>query len=105
MPENIQAEIIQEGDSGSFELAGMVDVDTVAEYRDSLVGMISVVKSEKIEIKLGNIEIQGSAVIALLISILRESRSRGKNLVFRNCSEKLHAIASACGVDEILPLH
>jgi anti-anti-sigma factor len=98
------AENVEQGPAGSFKLSGMVNVDTVAGYRDSLVEMISEVSFEEIEIDLREIEMQGSAVIALLISVLRESRFLEKEVRFSNCSVELHAIASACGLDKVLRL-
>ena len=87
--------------SGSFHLSGTVNVETVSKYRDSLVEMISASSTDQVEVELGEIEMQGSAVIALLISVLRESRNLNKSVQFQNPSEELCAIASACGVEEI----
>ncbi len=98
------AENVQLRNDGCFELSGLVSVDTVGDYRESLVELISASSVDEVEVELGKLEIQGSAVIVLLISIVRECRSLAKSVVFLHCSEELRAIASACGVDEILNL-
>jgi anti-anti-sigma factor len=98
------SENVWQTSEGCLQLAGLINVDTVAEYRTSLVEKISASETNEVEVELSEIEMQGSAVIALLISILRESRSLDKTVLFLGCTEKLHAIASACGVDEILPM-
>jgi ABC-type transporter Mla MlaB component len=98
------SENVWQTSEGRLQLSGMVNVDTVAEYRASLVEKITASQSSEVEVELSEIEMQGSAVIALLISVLREARSLDKTVLFLNCSEKLRAIASACGVDGILQI-
>jgi len=95
---------IQVHAQGCIQLSGVVDVETVAGYRDELVELIGLNVSHKLVIDLGRLEIHGTAVIALLISVVRESRKIQKEVLFKNCSENLLAIARACGVAEILKL-
>ena len=99
------AENVLQRDASHYELSGTISVDSVARYRKILLEMISSSDADEIEVELGKIKMQGSAVIALLISILRESRYLNKRVVFLNCSEELRAIASACGVAGILQLN
>jgi anti-anti-sigma factor len=87
-----------------LRLSGVVDYATVVEQRQRLIGLISSSASQKLVIDLGEIKVRGAVVIALLISLIRESRKIQKEVRFQNCPEHLRAVASACGVADILPL-
>ena len=87
-----------------IELTGMIDVDSVAKYRESLTELISAWEPRQLRLELGKIEVRGSAVIALLIWLAREARKLQIDVFFEHSSEELLAIASACGVDKILAL-
>jgi len=113
MPEQVDAQgnlkvpakgCIQVQAQGCIKLSGVVDVDTVAGYREELQEMIGSNASHKLEIDLGELEIHGTAVIALLISVVRESRKIPKEVFFKNSPENLLAVARACGVAGILKL-
>ena len=112
MPEQVQAEgiqvpaegCIQEQAQGCIKLSGVVDVETVAGYRGALLELIRSNASHKFEIDLGTLEIHGTAVIALLVSVVRETRKVQKEVLFKNCPENLLAVARACGVAGILML-
>ena len=95
---------LRETDQGSIQLSGLIDVTTVAAYREALREKMGSNASHKLEIDLGGVEIHGTAVIALLISVVRESRKIHKEVLFKNCPENLLAVANACGVAEILGL-
>ncbi len=95
---------IQELSQGCIKLSGVVDVETVVGYREELLELIRSDASHKLEIDLGGLEIHGTAVIALLISVVRESRKIQKEVLFKNCPENLLAVARACGVAGILML-
>ncbi|MBQ62202.1 MAG: hypothetical protein CMQ19_09010 [Gammaproteobacteria bacterium] len=87
-----------------LQLSGVVDYASVVEQRQRLAGLISATASHKLVIDLGDIKVRGAVVIALLISLVRESRKVQKELRFQNCPDHLRAVASACGVADILPL-
>jgi anti-anti-sigma factor len=80
---------------------GCLDVDTVAACRSSGSKLISGLDSVIIE--LSNVEVSGSAAIALLIAWQREAARRGIDIDIRNSPDNLIDIAEACGVAEILP--
>ena len=96
------SEYVHQETESRFRLTGDVNVDTVADYRDSLKALILASSANEIELDLDQVESQGSAVIALLISLERESRFLDKRVIYQNCSVDLQAVAAACGVQEIL---
>ena len=111
MPEQVHTQgqvpaqgCIQVPAQGCIKLSGVVDVETVTGYREELLELIRSDASHKLEIDLGGLEIHGTAVIALLISVVRESRKIQKEVLFKNCPENLFAVARACGVAGILML-
>ncbi len=83
-------------------IEGLVNVDTVVDHRDALIESI---KSEGCTtFDLADLKVHGSAVIAMLISVVRESRKLGHEVSFVNCPVALLEIAEACGVREFLPV-
>jgi len=87
-----------------LRLSGMISLDTVVNYRDRLVEMLTVNSSEVVRIDLQDVEIHGSAILTLLISLIRESRKLQKKVTFHDCPEELLAVAHASGVSKILEL-
>lgn len=86
---------------GDYRLGGRLDLDTVADYKSR--GILALRgDKEFVRFDLAEAEINGSAVIALLVAIQREAERLNKKVEFVNCSETLLAIADACGVGEIL---
>lgn len=98
------SEYVQQVTQDSLRITGMVSLDTVAGYRDLLVELLASNAADAVKIDLGGIEIKGSAIITLLVSLVRESKKLQKEVIFQHCPEDLLAIARACGVDEILEL-
>ncbi len=95
---------IQQVAPDSFQVSGLVSLETVVDYRNALVDIIASNSADSVGIDLQNLEIKGSAILTLLISLVRESRKLEKEVVFRHCPESILAIALACGVSEILEL-
>ncbi len=94
---------LQDGQN-EFRVTGLVNVETVANYRDEMVARIKSADIQNIEIDLSSVDASGSAIIALLISLMREARKNGKRVTFIHSPDNLIAIAHACGVDGILGL-
>ena len=89
------------GGDDTILVRGNLSVETVAGYRDD--GVLLMKDLDTIVIDLSGCEITGSAGIALLIAWQREAARAEKEITYRNASEKLLAIADACGVSEIVP--
>ena len=90
--------------SSSVYISGIVDMETVEGLRDHLMVQIASNRGDEIKVDMAGVEIHGSAVIALLISIVRGAQPLRKKVIFHHCPDGLIAIASACGVDDILTL-
>ncbi len=88
----------------SLFLHGVVSLDTVVDYRNELIELVAASDVDIIRIDLGSVEIKGSVVLSLLISLVRESRKLQKQVIFQHCSENLLAVARANSVDDILQL-
>ncbi len=87
-----------------LRLSGVVSLDTVVNYRDRLVEMLKLNSAKVVRIDLRDVEIHGSAILTLLISLVRESRKLQKTVTFHECPQGLLAIAHASGVSNILEL-
>lgn len=76
------------------------------EIRKSMgIMMAEIVGEIRVAFDLETIEMDGSAVIALLVDVLRVAKKSGVAVEFQGCSSQLMKIAAVNGVDNILPLH
>lgn len=87
-----------------LRLSGTVSLDTVVNYRDRVVEMLNVNSAKVVRIDLRDVEIHGSAILTLLISLVRESRKLQIKVTFQGCPQDLLAVAHASGVSKILEL-
>lgn len=60
--------------------------------------------SREVQVDLKGVSRADSAGLALLVEWLREAERAGRVITFTNVPEQLLAIASLCGLDEILSL-
>lgn len=91
------------GQAGHFQLAGELSFATVPQVyleADTLFGS----PEAALVLDLGRVTRTDSAGLALLVEWLRQARRRSKNLHFRAIPDQLLAIATASGVDAVLPL-
>jgi ABC-type transporter Mla MlaB component len=83
-------------------LQGSVSIDNVSRYRDQIINAFEE-KPELAELDLSRAEINGSSVMALLISIQRYALSSGRELQIVNPQAKLLEMAEMNGLIGILP--
>lgn len=57
-----------------------------------------------LDIDLADVTRSDSAGLALLVEWIRSARQKNKTIVFHNVPDQILAIASASGVDELLPI-
>lgn len=91
------------GSAGHFQLAGDLSFATVPQVyleTDTLFGS----PEAALVLDLSRVERTDSAGLALLVEWLRQARRLHKNLHFRAIPEQLLAIATASGVEAVLPL-
>lgn len=67
--------------------------------------VLQIVGKTRVAFDLETIELDGSAVIALLVDVLPVAKKSGVAVEFQGCSSQLMKIAAVNGVDNILPLH
>ena len=67
--------------------------------------VLQIVGKTRVVFYLETIELDGSAVIALLVDALRVAKKSGVAVESQGCSSQLMKIAAVNGVDNILPLH
>lgn len=84
-------------------ITGLVNIESVVEYRDRMLAEIA--GKTRVAFDLETLELDGSAVIALLVDVLRAARKTGVDVEYQRCSPQLMRIAAVNGVDNILPLH
>ena len=87
-----------------IRLSGIVSLDTVVDYRKRLVELLNENTAEVVTINLREVEVHGSAVLTLLISLVRESKKLQKKVIFHECPQDLLAVAHASGISHILEL-
>jgi ABC-type transporter Mla MlaB component len=100
----LMSETVHQEAPDLLRLSGIVSLDTVVDYRDRIVEMLNVNSAEVVTIDLRDVEIHGSAILTLLISLARESRKLQKKVIFHDCPQDLLAVAHASGVSKILEL-
>ncbi len=88
---------------GRFRVEGLIDLTSVEKLSAQGFALIEM-GSDLVCFDLENVEIEGSAVLALLVSWSRRARGLGKEVQFGNPYSKLIAIAEAAGVRELLCL-
>jgi len=84
-------------------ITGLVNIESVVDYRAKM--MAEIVGKTRVAFDLETLELDGSAVIALLVDVLRVAKKTGVDVEFQRCSPQLMKIAAVNGVDNILPLH
>ncbi len=87
------ARIIVEGEL-SYDTA-----NAILEQTNSLFQTLNV-----LEIDLANVSRSDSAGVALLVDWMRYAKQTNKDVVFHNIPAQILAIASASGIDELLPV-
>jgi len=81
-------------------LSGHLDLDSLMAYKKEIEQTVPA--EEELVVELGGLEIEGSAVIALLVFMLRRSKCAGGTLKFESASERLVAMASLAGLVDLL---
>ncbi len=83
-------------------LQGTISLDNVSAYRDQMINLLAE-KPDLVELDLSRSELNGSAVIALLVSIQRFARTENRNLSIVRSQPKLLEMAGISGLLDILP--
>ena len=92
--------------SNCLQLNGSVSFDNAAQVRHTgktiLLQVITQSDQPHLSISLKHVTVVDSSVLSVLISWLRDARSRGTSLSFIDIPPQLEALASVSGVDSIL---
>jgi phospholipid transport system transporter-binding protein len=91
---------LAETGNGRWLLEGELNFSTVLEVLEA--PFTSLTDSRDIQVDLKGVTRVDSAGLALLVEWQRESERAGKAITFIHVPEQLLAIASLCGLDEIL---
>ncbi len=86
---------------GTINVTGQLNVTSVAACKASGEDLIE--DASAVVIDLGGSEVEGSAVIALLIAWQRRAEKLSKPIKFVNAPPNLLKIAEVCGVSDIVP--
>jgi anti-anti-sigma factor len=81
-------------------LSGHLDLNSLMAYKKEIEQTVPA--NEELVVDLGGLEIEGSAVMALLVFMLRRSKGAGGTLRFESASERLVAMASLAGLVDLL---
>lgn len=89
--------------SGMIHLSGELSMQTVAEVLNEAEPVLSQT-GDVLRVDLDNVTHSDSAGLALLIDWMRRTHQSGKQIEFYHIPSQMLAIASASGLDHILPL-
>ena len=84
-------------------MTGLINIESVIGYRNKMMAEID--GKTSVAFDLETLELDGSAVIALLVDVFRVAKETGVDIEYQRCSPKLMKIAAVNGVDNILPMH
>lgn len=81
-------------------VSGHLGLESLMSYKKEIEQTVPA--SEDLVVDLSGLEIEGSAVMALLVFMLRRSKGAGGSLKFESASERLVAMASLAGLVDLL---
>jgi phospholipid transport system transporter-binding protein len=97
-----QFSIQQQSETGLIQVNGELSFATVKQaLDDSQQYMVSL---DELRIDLGAVTRSDSAGVALLVAWMRQAKNLDKTILFANVPHQMIAIASASGLDALLPL-
>ncbi len=99
-PASLSLEVV-EGKERLY-LQGCISVNNVGDYRDQIISIFTG-KPDLAELDLSRTELNGSSVVALLISIQRFIQTENRHLVIVQPQPKLLEMAAMNGLRDILP--
>ncbi|OUR73460.1 sulfate transporter [Methylophaga sp. 41_12_T18] len=95
--------LVFDTDSKVIRVGGELSFATVSQVLEQTSRVFEPVTDLKID--LAAVSRSDSAGLALLIDWMRTAQAANKSIVFQNIPSQMLAIASASGLDELLPLH
>ncbi len=87
--------------STAWELSGQIDIHSVPGLLKQAKGLFNPPRNVVLDLKA--VDRMDSAGLALLIEWLRLAKRRGASLQFRNIPSQIQAIATVCGLENLLP--
>lgn len=99
---DIEAARLIEVEPHRFRLTGAVDLSTVMTLVNQIDGMVPAGK--EIFLDVADLHVKGSAVLGLLVYLLRRTAISGGSVTIENPSEKLRKTAKLADVQGILGL-
>lgn len=94
--------IVIDAETDLFRVGGELTFVTASDILAQARTLFKPVSS--LEIDLVNVTRSDSAGLALLVEWIRSANQANKTIVFHNIPEQMLAIATASGLDELLPL-
>ncbi len=101
MSESGHVELLQEGDL-RFQLKGTVNLATVMSLHELV--DLKLPADQQVTLDVSGLEVEGSAVLGLLVHVMRRAAAGGGEVVIENPSQKLRKIAELADVQGILRL-
>ncbi|MBL8259582.1 MAG: STAS domain-containing protein [Candidatus Competibacteraceae bacterium] len=91
-----------ERDGDTLRVRGELDFDSVPELWEATETLLLADTIRRVD--LGGVRRANSAGVALLVEWLRETRGRGRELVFVNLPAQMEAIVRTVDLDGVLPV-
>ena len=88
------------GPDGSLRISGSVNLSTVPGLRDEVIEELD--PSADYIMDLGSLEFEGSAVLLLLVFLVRHLRNGGGSVDFRQVPERLARMIDLAGIEWLL---
>ena len=87
---------------GRFQLRGTFNLDTTMEFRQQIDAIVRF--EEDVQFDLSALDVEGSAILALLVHACRAASQAGGSVRIREPPEKLRKIARLAGISSLLSL-
>jgi anti-anti-sigma factor len=87
---------------GCYQLKGTINLDTTMDFRRELESLVRF--EENVALDLSVVEIEGSAILSLLVYAYRAASHAGGSVKILQPPEKLRKIARLAGITSLLSL-
>jgi anti-anti-sigma factor len=85
-----------------YDLSGRLTLSSAMQFREDAAQEIPA--DQSVTGDLSDVEVDGSAALALLVHLVRRSRSAGGDIRFVNASGRLIRMAEMAGLEQLLAL-
>lgn len=94
--------IVNQTSEGHIELIGSLNLSTLMAFKDAVEEGLP--NQPNIVIDLSKVEFEGSAILALLVLVVRRVKNNGGTVSFKGATRRLTEMAQLAGLSELFGL-